>query len=131
GTGARTRVRILRPVSAADGPAGRRNCRSRSPAGGTIHEEVWLGARSSLFRPGGNAEGDASSGGTRIRQHLRSSPRGGDLRAVWRSGDDGKAAGGQPRRRTRHRESGAGWEDSGFGELRDDLVSQQSGGLRL
>ena len=53
-----------------------------------------------------------------------------EICAVWRARDDGKAAGGEPRRCTGDRESGARGENSGFGELRDDVVPQQSGGLR-
>jgi len=105
---------------------------SPKPIVGSRHnlQELRLGARSLLFRPGGNAEGDPSSGGTRVHEHLRSSRRGGDLRAVWRARDDGKAAGGQFRRCAGHRESGARGQDSGFGELRNDLVSQQSSRIR-
>src|SRR6266702_707715 len=131
GTRARPCFRILRPVSAPEGPAGRGNRRSRSRTHCTICKALQFGTGALLFRPGGDAEEDASSGGARVHQYLRSSPRGGDLRAVRRSRDDGKAAGGQPRRCTGHRESGARCEDSGFGELRDHLVSQQPGGLRL
>src|SRR2546423_9939399 len=71
GTGARTRVRILRSVLEAHGPRGRGNRRRRSSARGTIREEIWLGSGAVSFPSGGKAVSPASSRRARALQKLR------------------------------------------------------------
>src|SRR5260370_8390993 len=94
--GPRSGFRILRAISAPDGPADCGHCRSGPSASGTICEALRNGARAFLLRPGGDAESDASTSGTGVHQHLRSSARGGDLRALWRARECGKTPAVEP-----------------------------------